>query len=397
MKLFSKYLLGISFALLMIFVAGKGAYAQTIGWSAEMHTGIMLHLDDDEKSLRLLDLDSGLSGLMAINGKFVNKYENAGINFQLRAGMGKAGDGTPWFGTTVPNGFFAFEYAYGWYKAFADILTIYGGRVDVGFNRTAGGIDPDLDGSGILIEVNPIPALDLSFGAYTSTNITNTDIKHARYVGTASYDIQNLFKVIGSFRNHVGFGSDPDQEYKDQMLVVGFQVTALKDIGFNHLAIDAEFDNLGDFSNLGIIKTGQLIHYNYPGSPFWISGKFKQWFHLSVTDTAHYTPDLFFHLNFLYSYFGNILPRLAVTYISGSNGFGNNWLRGDDENGMYFGDHIKGNSVLQIRPEVEFRFDPEGSSAINAGYAIWIDTSEHPYDPNDKLDHSIFIQMTLRM
>jgi hypothetical protein len=263
--------------------------------------------------------------------------------------------------------------------------------IDMVINRTGGGVDPDIGGSGLMLDYSPIPELHIIAGAYTSTLDMDVAIENARYTGTVTYETGNFGKIIGSFRNHVGFGTEP---YKDEMAIVGYQVYALKKFGFNQLNADLELDNLGDFYDKGIIKTGQMINFNYPGSRIVVTGEFRQFFYLAVPDVNQYAPDLFFHFNFLFGFFGTqFIPRLGVTYVYGSSGFANTWRR--EEWGINFGQHTKDRMVLEARPELEIRFDAYGSVSINLGYAIWADLSKNPPDPNDILDHAIFIQTKL--
>jgi hypothetical protein len=376
-------------ALVFILLLGGGLWAQN--FTFELYTGLYAHFDDDQNTLRLQNTETGLPGMASLKASFVSGAGTAGLDFELRSMLSGAPGADPgWVNPGYSGAWIGFQYAYAWLEAMDSRLTLFGGKVNQDVNpfRTLGGVDTQVEGSGIQGVFTVIPNLDIGLAAYTTAVFDGSDdtlLENAKYVASASYNIPRVGKIVANFLNHAtGYGTG---DYTDQMAFFGIKINGLASLGFTQINLDAELDNLGDFSNKGIIRTGQVIGYNISGNPFWAYASFQQVFYRKVVNMSTYTPDLMFYAQVLYAK-TEYIPSLDLCYVYGSGGFKGNFRR--DRNGMNTLQHTKDRSVLQIRPAFQIRFG-HWNSVLNMGYALFIDFSKNA--PDDNLDHAVFLEM----
>jgi hypothetical protein len=369
-------------AALLFFILEGIVSAQGFNFTGKFLSGLTAHLDDDESTLRIHSLDGNHPTFAIINGSYTHIGGIAGINMELRAyAFGQPAQEPSLF--SAEGAWVGFNYAYGWLRTFDQRFTLYGGKINNETFFSNGGLDTDLgEGTGLLGIYNVLPMFDIGLGAY-STLSDSTTIENARFVISASYNIWNIVKVYGIFRNHNTFGK---ADYEDQAAFLGFKITDFLGVGLTNIVFDFELENIGGFDTSGIFKMGQRFDWNKRN--IYIGGWFEQYLYQAVLDASTYFPDLRFWFWTYYRFGegeGRILPRLDLCYVYGSGGFNETLGRGRD--GMNFGQHTKGRSVLQIRPEIQFRFG-NALQFIKIGYALWKDLSDNA--PGDSLDHAIY-------
>jgi hypothetical protein len=379
------------FMLLVAAISG-GLYAQTFNWRAEMFSGLIVHFAEDETTLNTQTLTAGGAGDFRLHGDFLNRQENAGIYVQLKGKMWGAFNDDPRF--NLPGSWIDFQEVYGWFKTFDDRLSIYFGRMERPEYTTGGAISPNLSGTGVLASFNVLPQLDVGIRIYASAPVDETLLENGRFVPGITYNIPNIVKITGIFRNHEGFGKN---EYTDEWAALALDFSAFrpfKRVGFNNVVFEFIGEQLGDFSNKGIIKTGQRFEFNISGIPIWVHGEFEQWFWMKVPNTATYAPDLSFYLS---SMFGTpiteFFPTLGLYYEYGSTGFKNNFER--EMSGTNFGQHTRNRSIVSIHPGINYRIGGS-SNELRFEYGFFADLSTDK-DPVQKFDHTLSLDFVVRI
>jgi hypothetical protein len=376
----------------LILVVVGGVFAQEFKFTGTLLSGLLINAwngDDSGTAVSAYSMDSANAARLDFKGAYTNADGNAGFNFNLRTNVAAAAD------SKDPTGAFTnIENAYGWLKAFDGKFTLYGGKVDNGTFATGGGIDSDLgDGTGLLAVVTPITGLDLGIAAYARNKNQVTDIKYAKYIFSAAYNVPDVVKIIGAFRTHnwtgnddEAVGTDPAPEYKDATAILGAQVTALAGLGFTKFNFDFQLENLGEFGEIGRIVLGQRI--DYKTGALEVGARFRERLYQGdIADADTYSPDLYFWLWGFYGVTDVIVPRLDAAYVIGSRPWDGSNLKRD---GVKWDGHTKDLSGVEIRPSVQFRF---GGSAnfVELGYGLFYDLSKDLPDGTRTLDHAIFI------
>ena len=374
-------------ALVVLALAGGGAFAQGWTFSGLVDVGLSMTIADDWDDPRIDNLSSDMTNAAArtqLRSVFVSEDRTRGVDFLLRH------DG--WVGGA---GATSFAHAFGWVSLFDGLLTAYGGRVDVGYfnalDLMSAGINSGF-GPGLLFVVDPMDNLRLGFGGYaTGGQWFNTyshdaaDNPHALGVFSMSFAQPDTFRLRFSLRNAsqvaAAGGSNSAQAY------VSFAFDALDDMT---IAVTGHFLQLEDFGDAGEMRfhftalhTGLMDGLNLTlGATVGLSN-----------DDAHDDMHLWFWAWVDYAVNDVVVPRLHIHYVMGGTmganpvaGSGNNFhVASFRDNATFNSDH----SLFQLRPSVQLRVAP--ASFLEVGGLIHMNLGDLPtWHSADNMDMALY-------
>jgi hypothetical protein len=256
----------------------------------------------------------GVTARATIIGSAANADGTAGVNFEIRANA-------PF--SQSSNSLY-FESVRGWLKFFDKKVTLFGGKLDDnGVLRTYGGIDDDNMARrelGLHARIEAIPNLTLgatvmpgAVGAADISAATTNTLAMGNYRFGARYLIPGILGILGLF-----YDDAQTAIYKQDRLhmIYGFDILALRDIGFAALRADIGFYDMQD-ENYFNMKAGQM--FTFRTGSFELGGRFRQSFLIgNIKDVkTGYTPELLFRLYGVYALTNTIRPRVEIGYLYG--------------------------------------------------------------------------------
>ena len=412
--------------LTVLLVTGQAVFAQEgegkiFDVSGTLTTGLWAHFTDmiDQGPFIKAMGDEGLPVLFEFKSRLSTPDGNAGLRLNLEASTGDmVVDKLQNISLDKSLGIAA---AYGWLKAFNGILTVYGGYWDPEIYETMGPLESDLGmkHTGMIAEVSPLPGLNVALSAWAKKGNT-TLLGEGKYMFSASYEIDNMFRVLFNYAHHqfdnLGFTEEDnpntyrEQAAKDHRLNFSFNWLGFEDtLGFSKLALDFEMRDLGGgrLSRLDHLfrPTGEVVRPLYMGE--WIQWgigavtvNFKAYqLFLIGDDREEYAPSLRFSLSGSYQINNYIVPKLGFAYYLNSLVWDNHASDLRFEEGVNWEDAAKDMSGLGVRLACEFRFTGLVSSFLEIGYSVKADTSKDAEAAVYKstLDHGYYAMLKITL
>ena len=359
-------------ALVVLALAGGGAFAQGWTFNGLVNGGLGLFFFDDADHQYVAPINSTpANGFRTqLQANFVNNDGNAGMRFRLRA------QGNEPSNAANPNDFVHF--AFGWMSF--DMVTVYGGLVDVGYFNSLDRMFDDGNGQGLglLAVLQPMDGLTLGFGAFSGgpaggangVTLIADDSNLVKATVSFVYEMPDFLRFTGSFRTGnnawVGRGEEVSQLYvsgsflgdADMHAAATIRLLRLEDFGdLGQMHFHATFGHTGLVDNMGI--------------------------HAGVTCAISMVDDsdlgLWIWAGASYQVSERIVPRLDIHYMMGgaatnAQSLHTNMFR----DGFTFNSD---DSQLQIRPSVQFIAAP--GAFVQIGCVISIDLGdEHAASPS---------------
>ena len=357
--------------LLVLAVAGGGAFAQGWTFSGLVDGGLGITITDDDnqfgESSSVVPVSTASTDGMRtqMDANFVSDDANMGLSFRVRVdGWGTAGAGGLGQGA-------GFSHAFGWLSFAENMVRVYGGRLDA-IGRLAAGntLDRMTDGvsngwgAGLFTIIEPVQNLQFGLGAMTAgeavlTGTHTSTNPHAMGSFFVSYLEPDLFRVTAGIRNQSNVEA-VSQAY------FSFSYLGLADM---HIAATARFRNLEEFGDEGIIS-----FYASFGHTGLVDGlDLRLGAAIGLHQDSDADPWMWFTAGVNYTLTDTIVPRLHLHYVSGGVWGGFNWntlaltasgrlhtnaLR---DGATFFDDH----QFFQIRPSVQIRIT--GASFVELG------------------------------
>jgi len=377
-------------SLLVLAVAGGGAFAQGWTFNGMMAGGIgLFFFDDDDEDARVAPIndDPAAAFRTQLDAHFTNADANAGLSFRIRGNGNQLSRGAG--ANDAMDAWF--DWAFGWLSFADNMVTVYGGHI---FQSTFNAFDRmfgfrHMEGLGLLTVVRPMDGLALGFGGFSSGagNLTldgNND-EQARFMFSARYDDPSGdFSVVASVRNtndHVGvagtgpgWAPDPIPGSRTQVsqAYLSFAWHALEDI---HLAATARFMGLEEFADYGDMRF--YVTFGHTGlvenMDLRLGASFGMTMRDEMADESDPSPHVWIWASVAYELTDRLVPRLDVHYVLG--GAWNNWQRTHHWAARDGATFHEDDSFIQIRPAVQFRATP--SAFLEIGCIFNIDLGDN--------------------
>jgi hypothetical protein len=414
--------LGIVAVLLAAGVfAASGLFAQGLVFDGYVNSGLGVVVSTEENApdpfIAAVGNDSWNNAwTVRMNAKYTNEAGNVGAQVQFAAQSG-------W-------NFFAVPFAYGWFSAFDNILTVKGGIVNDGTWSTGGAhlVGDQGAGLGTLVRITPISGLDIGVGAYVTNTLLGfqdnavfdgnfglsygssryfaRELDQAKYTFNLGYTLPDVVKFVGSFRTKSETDVSGGAPYVTSRTIMAVSVLAVPKL---KAIVELELDNLQDFEAMkvgdetawegkfvddpiassGKINIGETFQYDALLDGKLLVGLWAVEFLSQAEDT-----DFAFYVNPWVSYaIGSIVPRLDLTYgasmQAGFNNGGLTWRRGN-----FSPKYIDDFSFIAIRPSVKFNIDANTFVEIgdfinieNAPKGTWV----HAPDDDSRISNAFYV------
>jgi hypothetical protein len=363
-------------AFLLVLTAGTALSAQELQFSGYFNSGLGIVGTDSGAplSVRAFGNDAQANGFrFLLNGAFTNAVATAGASFRFQSQAttyAQSGANPP-----TALGYFSLPYAYGWVTFFKGLVHIKAGIVDDATWSSAGyllgrsGGDQG-EGLGALLRISPVTGLDLGFGAYAislrggpdnsflaKTTFGGTvELDDIKYTFNLGFTIPELLRFVASFRTKNASGVAVAETSR---ALAGISILAVKDLT---AILEGEFNRLTDFSNTGAIGVYETLGYKLGGLGFGLRAAE----YLSQAANTDLAVEIAPWVEYA---FGNIAPRLDVTYYLGGTApitTGGNYGRLFGYNAVTYN---TGNRLINFRPSVKFNV---GTAFVELGDIIYL-------------------------
>ena len=378
--------------LLLAFTAG-GLFAQ-FSFSGLIHAGFGgVIVGDNEPAFGMIRRASGGDGMRAqLAATFTNEEKTAGISMALRANGGGAD------GVITPG----FQWAYGWVSGLDGMLTAMGGRFfgwefDP-YDAQAAWVGGWANGHAIVGAIKPIDMLSIAYGVVGK----NAGLSLSR---PGEWGVINLVGVGVRVPDVLDVNIASRIGFKLTDIYASFRVTALDNIGIKLTAVAM---NLHDFSDAGYMSLYEEVNLNGLVDNLSINLLFLQSIAqkeaaAAVSGTTTIAPkdkDLVFRGWAWASYaIGNIVPRLDVSYVTGTRysfNRGLNDLASVFRDGAYHGyDYNANYSYMTVGLSCQFRV--AGNRYFEVGYILGADLGKTGYNSfggNNDMAHMFHLGVT---
>ena len=335
--------------LLLAFVAG-GLFAQEgLSFSGRVMAGLgMWKVGDNDAGWGVMTPSGTTRG---IRWNFIASYENADGNkgFYTYFRSRGAPNSNRKFQDASGTGSFEVLYAEGWFTAFDGLLKIQGGKMTdspFGYGDWWGEDDPSDTAFGLMATINATDSIKIGVGS------------------KSSYGIDQMEKFEDSFGGffgvRAGFGPVDARAYFDYAKdYITVHAAATIEAGDFEVGLPVYVWDLGNFSDSGELQF--LPYVSFSG----IENVGIDLFGMVGIDGAGGDPAFGAMLGVQYS-FGNIIPRLAIAYMSGATYCGPAY--GLRECIWDFNSYDKGDSYLLIRPQLRCR--TSSSSYVDFAFVV---------------------------
>jgi hypothetical protein len=411
--------------LLILAVAG-GAFAQGLTFTGELKSGLGIVYDSvgETAYLEAFTKDGEQPFQFRLHAAYANAEDTAGLKVRLQQRTG-----TP-----------TIDYAFGYLKAFSNILTVQGGKVDDGtFNSGGGILDADSgEGVGANLLINPIDNLVIGLGAYAADNLTNfsflssstttsltpvvledpagnpildangdeqygvvsstTTTAAAGYPKTGkgkytfglSYTVPEIVKVVGTFRTKNTLTTN---ENSHNQLIAGVNVLALNSMGLK-LVAEGRFTDIGEEKAVDLMDLDAFVTVGYTWNALNVGLNFA-FYKAGLNSDISIDPVLAFWLYGSYAVTEKIVPRLdALIMLNSYNdnyGLNGSQTQWHNKNFTRIAG-VAGNTnqkLFAFRPSVALKIDANNSFEI--GDYIGIHVNSNPvFNGKESLFSNVF-------
>jgi len=383
--------------LLLAFVVGSVFAQEGLTFSARVMAGLGFWKVGDNDAGWGLMTPSGTTRGMRWN--FIANYKNAdgtkGVYTYLRSRGSGAGNRT--FNSMSTSNGFHILYAEGWFTAFDGLLKVQGGKMTdspFGYGDWWGVADPIDAAYGLAATINATDAIKFGFGATSANGIDRMLAFGGDHSDPDPSKHINGVNLYGGFAGDFGAVSanayfEGRKEDVNAHAAVTIKLDGLK-IGLPVYIFD--ISNFGDTNEVLILPYVNFTGIDKLTVDFFLNIGFKNndatagnW-----DDEMGECKDPAFGgmLGVSYS-FGNIIPRLAIAYMSGATYCGVSY--GLKECIWDFNSYDKGDAYLMIRPQVRTR--TSASSYVDFGFVLTSQLGDNK--PDNALSFGAFIDFSV--
>jgi hypothetical protein len=387
--------------LLILAVAG-GVFAQGLKLTGVLNTGLGVVTDTESEdfTLQAFGRDSERTlGQFRLNGEYTNEESTVGVKFRLQWRDGLQAVDLP--------------FAFGYLKAFNNLLTLQGGIIDDGTFATSGAIlgDDGGEGLGTQLIVSPIEGLNVGLGAYvgastgdhlarylenypittsTVSTYSGLDLLTAKYTFGATYTMADTFKVVASWRPKYWATT----AWKYDQLIAGFKLLPIPALTAE---LEARIQKIDEYSDGGSFDIFATLGYkvNDQLSAGLNFGAYTRTDTTAAGVPRENDPVLLFWLWGQYAVTEKIIPRLDIDFSLNSYTASINANGASKWHYKYFDvdDYNKDHMGISFRPSVIFKIDSATSIEIGDLINVALDKNKvfGSGDKDSKIDNVFYI------